>query len=127
MLFDPIKNAIEAVPGLKGHVYHAEALKNAAAPFAFWIQDEEDAEEDLNGYTELQNAAFELHLCARNLEGLEPMARAVKTAVIGLQGRTESGVLYERILIRQVSPLITEKEVGLYRKVYRIAINFQEK
>ena len=126
MLFDPIKNAVETVESLSGSVFHAEALKNATPPFAFWLQDEEDAEEDLSGYTELQNAAFELHFCARKLETLEPITRAAKKAILSLQGKTLDGVLYERILIRQSSPLITEKEVGLYRKVYRISVNYQE-
>ena len=126
MLFDPFKSAIETVPALTGQVYHAEALKNASPPFAFWLQDEEDAEEDLSGYNELQVAAFELHFCARKLETLEPIARAAKSAVLALQGSTADGILYERILVRQSSPLITEKEVGLYRKVYRISVNYQE-
>ena len=126
MLFDPIKTAVETVPGLEGKVYHAEALKNASAPFAFWLQDEEDAEEDLKGYNELQQAAFELHFCARNLETLEPMSRAAKKAILAIQCGIASDILYERILIRQASPMITEKEVGLYRKVYRISINYQE-
>lgn len=126
MIFDAIKTAIETVPELTGKVYHAEALKNASAPFAFWLQDEEDAEEDLAGYTELQRASFELHLCARKLETLGPMAHAVKSAVAALQGSVENSVLYEHILIRQISPEILEKEVGLFRKVYRISVDFQE-
>ena len=124
-VFDAVLDAIKTAPGLSGKIYHAEALKNAAPPFAFWIQDSEETEQALDGYTELESAVYSLHLCARKLESLDPMARSVRTSVIALQGTEENGYIYERIDIRQISPDINEKEVGLYRKVYQISIDYQ--
>ena len=75
-VFDPIKTAMESIQYMTGKVYHAEALKNAQPPFVFWIQNTEDAEEDLNGYTELCEAGFEIHIVTRNLETLDALAAA---------------------------------------------------
>lgn len=125
-VFDPIKTAMNSVAALSGKIYHAEALKNATPPFAFWLQDSEETEQALDGYTELDSAGFEVHLVARKLESLDPIAAGVKAAVIALQGTTAGGYRYERINIRQTSPVINEKEVGLYRKVYYIAVDYQQ-
>ena len=124
-VFDPIRAAVEATTGLTGKVYHAEALKNASAPFAFWIQIREETEQALDGYTELDTSAFELHLCSSHLDQLDTMSAAARSAVIGFQGTTSGGILYERVNIRQITPVIREREVGLFRKVYEITINHQ--
>ena len=124
-VFDPIKAALETVSGLTGKVYHAEALKNASAPFVFWLQTGESFEQALDGYTELGENLYEIHLVAKRLDTLDPAASAARAAVIALQGTTADGVLFERIDIRQISPLIHEKEVGLYRKVYQLDVNYQ--
>lgn len=124
-VFDAIKTEMNSVTAITDKIYHAEALKNASPPFAFWLQDSEETEQALDGYTELESAGFEVHLVARKLESLDPIARGVKAAVIALQGRTAAGYLFERINIRQTSPVINEKEVGLYRKVYYVAVDYQ--
>ena len=124
-VFDPVRAAVETASGLTGKIYHAEALKNAAPPFAFWLQEREETEQALDGYTELETAGFELHLCSRYLDELDTKAAAARSAVIGLQGTESGGVLYERVNIRQISPVIHEREIGLFRKVYEITINHQ--
>ena len=124
-VFDAVKAAVEAAADLSGSVFHVEALKNAAPPFAFWLQTREETEQALDGYTELDTAAFELHICSRYLDQLDAKAAAARTAVISLQGTETEDVLYERINIRQITPVIHEREVGLYRKVYEITINYQ--
>lgn len=124
-VFDPIRTAVENATGLTGKVYHAEALKNVSAPFAFWIQIREETEQALDGYTSLDTSAFELHLCSSYLDQLDTMAAAARSAVIGFQGTASGGILYERVNIRQITPVIREREVGLFRKVYEITINHQ--
>lgn len=124
-LFDPIKTALETIQYMTGKIYHAEALKNAQPPFVFWIQNAEDAQEDLNGYTELCEAGYEVHIVTRNLDTLDALAAAVRSSILALQGTTTGGFLYEHVRIRQISPVINEKEVGLYRKVYQLNINYQ--
>ena len=123
--FSPIMDALTEIQAIAGRIYHAEALKNASAPFVFWKQDSEETEQALSGYTDLETAGYEIHMVARKLEQLDPIARAVRAALIALQGTEKDGILYEQVTIRQTSPEINEKEVGLFRKVYYITVNYQ--
>lgn len=123
---DAVITALNTIQAVSGKVYHAEALKNASAPFLFWLQDGETAERDLSGYTELCEDGYELHCVAKNLASLNGISKAAKAAVLALQGTSAGGYLYESIEMSQVSPTLREVEVGLYRKVYSLTINYQE-
>ena len=65
-----IKTTLEPVTGLDGHVYPVEALKNAAPPFAFYLQTAEDEEDTLDGRTGLLEATFEVHIVAKTYANL---------------------------------------------------------
>lgn len=123
---DAVITALNTIQAVSGKVYHAEALKNASAPFLFWLQTAETAERDLSGYTELCEDGYELHCVAKNLGTLNEITKAAKAAVLGLQGFSAGGYLYESIEMSQISPTLREAEVGFYRKVYSITINYQE-
>ena len=125
-VFDAAYQAIDAIQTVSGRVFHAEALKNASAPFIFWIQTGERFEQTLEGYTELGEDRYEIHIVTKNLSDLNSISRAVWNALIDLQGEEKNGVLYENVQITQVSPVIDEREVNLYRKVYSVTINYQE-
>lgn len=125
-VFQAIQEAVNEIPAVAGRVYHAEALKGASAPFVFWIQTGERYEQTLEGRTELGEDRYEIHVVTRNLEALDSISAAVRNSVEALQGSTVNGVLYESTAIEQISPVINEHEVGLYRKVYELTINYQE-
>ena len=124
-VFQAVRSAVNSIPEVSGRVYHAEALKNAAAPFVFWLQTGEDYEEDLNGRTELGEDRYELHIVTKNLEALDSISASVREAVEGLQGTTVNGILYEIVKLSQISPVINEHEVNCYRKVYEVAVYYQ--
>lgn len=125
-VFQAVRSAINGIEAVSGKVYHAEALKNAAAPFVFWLQTGEEFEQDLNGRTELGRDQYELHIVTKNLEALDAISAELREAVEALQGSTVNGILYEIIRVRQITTVINEHEVNLYRKVYEIDIFYQE-
>ena len=125
-VFHAVRSSVNSIPDVSGRVYHAEALKNAAAPFVFWLQTGEEYEQDLNGRTELGEDRCELHIVTKNLEALDSISASVREAVEGLQGTAVNGILYEQIEVRQISPVINEHEVNLYRKVYEVTIRYQQ-
>lgn len=124
-VFQPVRNAVNGIAAVSGKVYHAEALKNASAPFVFWLQTGEQYEQTLEGRTELGEDRYELHIVTKNLEDLDSISASVRDAVEGLQGTTVNGILYEQMEVRQISPVINEHEVNLYRKVYEVTIRYQ--
>jgi len=125
-VFQAVRSAVNGIAAVSGKVYHAEALKNAAAPFVFWLQTGEEYEQSLSGRTELGEDLYELHIVTKNLETLDSISADVRAAVEGLQGSTVNGILYEQLEVRQISPVINEHEVNLYRKVYEVTIHYQQ-
>lgn len=125
-VFQAVRDAVNGIADVHNRVYHATALKNAAAPFVFWIQTGERYEQTLEGRTELGEDQYEIHIVTKNLEALDDISAEVRAKVEALQGETINSVQYERIQIMQISPVIDEREVNLYRKVYELTINYQE-
>ena len=121
-----IVTALETIAQLQGSVYPAEALKNAAAPFVFYLQHAEDEEETLDGPTGLMSAVFEIGCVAKSYASLIWLAGAVRPALQRMQGQTYEGLLIERATVRQASPDLKEKEVGLYRRALRLELHYQK-
>ena len=120
-----IKTALEPIAEISGKVYPLEGLKNAAAPFVFYLRLTDEEEETLDGPTGLQSGTFEVNCVAQNYAQLIALAGSVRTALQGLQGATHDGLLIERAAIRQTSPDLKEREVNLYRRMYVLQLNYQ--
>ncbi len=120
-----IVTVLEPIDGLRHKVYPVDALKNATAPFVFYVQREEDAAETLEGCTDLQTATFEIHCVAKSYAALVALAGAVRTALRDMQGKTYGGLLIERAKVRQASPDLNEREVKLLRRVYTLQLDYQ--
>lgn len=121
-----MKTALERIDGLSGKVYPLEALKNAAAPFVFYLQTAEDEENALDGRTGLLSASYEINCVAKTYASLAWLSGTVRPALQALQGTTHEGIAIERITIRQASPDLKEKEVNLYRRMYVLTVDYQK-
>ena len=122
----PIKAALETIDGQAGKVYPMSGLKNAAAPFIFYLQMSEDDEYTLDGSTGLQTASFEINCVAKTYASLIALAGSVRQVLQALQGTKHDDLLIERVTVRQASPDLKEMEVDLYRRMYVLTINYQE-
>lgn len=123
---EAIKSALEPVAGLANKVFPLEGLKNAAAPFVFYLQTAEDEEETLGGSTGLLSASFEVNAVARTYAELVALAGAVRANLRALQGTIYDGLLIERAIVRQTSPDLKEREVNLYRRAYVLQLHYQK-
>lgn len=121
-----IKTALEPIKDLASKVYPLEGLKNATAPFVFYLRLTGDENDALDGPTGLLTASFEINCVARTYAEQLALCGAVRQALKRLQGREFPGLLIERIRIRQQSPDLKETEVNLYRRMYVLQINYQE-
>lgn len=125
-LEEVLKTALETVDGLTGKAFPLEGLKNATAPFSFYLRQNWDEEETLDGPAGLQSATFELNFVARSYAELIALSGAARPVLQALQRTTHDGLFIERITIRQASPDLKEKEVNLYRRMYVLQMNYQE-
>lgn len=118
--------ALEPIEGFWSEPGPLESLKNARAPFVFYLQIHEDSEESLEGDTELQEAYFEVNIVARTYQELLQLAGEARRNLHAVAGRTYGGTYIERCHIVQTSPDLKERETGLYRRMYVLQIQFQE-
>lgn len=123
---EAIKTVLEAIEGLRGKVFPAEAIKDVHAPFVFYLQHSEDEEETLDGSTGLMSADFEINCVAQNYAGLTKLVGAVRPALRAMQGVTYGDLLIERARVRQASPDLKEKEVSLYRRMLSLELHYQK-
>lgn len=123
---EAILTVLEPLDGLRGKVYPAEALKNATAPFVFYLQHVEDEEETLERPTGLMSATYEINCVATSYATLIWLVGAVRPALQFMQGKTYGDLLIERASVRQASPDLKEKEVGLYRRMLSLELRYQK-
>ena len=121
-----IKTALETIDVLSGKVYPMEGLKNAAAPFVFYLQMAEDEDHSLDGLTGLLSASYEINCVAKTYASLVWLAGATRPALQALQGTTHDDLVIERVTIRQASPDLKEMEVNLYRRMYVLTVDYQK-
>lgn len=129
--------ALEGAPLLTGRVSALQPKKDIRPPFAFYISTADDEDQALDGGTGLQSYGAQLHLVGASMRELLKLSGQAKGAVRGMRGLTystpENGgdgwprgtVLIERATITQVSPDLYESEVGYYRRVYSVRLDYQ--
>lgn len=120
------KSTLESIPGLSGRIFPVEALKNAKAPFVFYISEAETEEDALDGPTGLFTAEIEVHCVAASYGALMGLCRSVRNKLRSLTGTTHGGTLIERAVVRVASPDLKEKEVNLFRRAYALQLDYQE-
>lgn len=123
---DAIVGALSPLPGLAGKVFPLEGLKNASAPFVFYLQAESGETAALDGLTGLLSASFEVNCVSRSYAELKALADKVRPALQALQGTELEGLSIQRAKVRQASPDIKEQEVQLFRRMYILELDYQE-
>lgn len=111
--------------------------KDWKAPYLFYIPEVDDEEEALDGSTGLQRFAATLHCVAGTHRGLQLLCQRCKRALKVMRGTVystpehdqEAGlkgtVLIEDVTLVQSSPDLREMEVGLYRRMYTVRLDYQ--
>ena len=131
-------SALESVSMLSGKVAALQPKKDWKAPFAFYQPTTDDEERALDGDTGLQSWTATVHLVHPTFRGLQVLCAYAKTAIRALRGTEKSTPEYDpaseglrgTILIEdaeatQTSPDLFESEVGVYRRMYTVRIDFQ--
>lgn len=129
--------ALETVPVLKGSVNAFQPPKQKRTPFAFYIPTADDEKQDLDGVTGLQSWSGTVHLVSNGERALQLLCAKAKKALHDMRGTVfatpeedqdegpKGRVLIEYVEIEQSSPDLFEAEVGLYRRVYTVRLDYQ--
>ena len=116
---------LEGLPGFHAKLFPMEALKNARPPFFFYAQTREEEDGALDGLTGLRHNSYNLHAVGRTFDELQRLCRAARSALLALTGTETGGLLIESLVVRQVSPDLEEREVGYYRRMYELQVDWQ--
>lgn len=129
--------ALETIPLLQGRINALQPKKGVRPPFAFYVSDADDEDQALDGGTGLKRYTATLHLVGETYLGLHLLCARAKMAILEMRGRAYStpenepdDVLRGRILVEdtgmtQSSPDLYETEVGYYRRMYSIRLDYQ--
>lgn len=129
--------ALEAVPALKDRVSALQPMKGLRPPFAFYISSMDDEEQALDGRTGLQQYTGTVNLVAGTFRGLQLLSARTRLAVQEMQGQVYSTpeddtedvprgrILVEDAVMTQSSPDLYEAEVGYYRRMYTVRLDYQ--
>lgn len=122
-----VKDTLLTVDGLgTGHVAAVEEMRGISTPFVVFTRQEWDEERDLLDWTGLCDASYDVDIVAPSIQAVAALERKVITAFRALEQTTTDGFLIEAVAIRQASPDLREKEIGQFRRVYDLQINYQE-
>ena len=128
--------ALETVPVLVNKVAALQPKKDWLPPFAFYISDTDNEDQTLDGWSGLQAYSGTLHLVSTSYRGLQALCLRTRQAIRDMRGgvySTPEGdltepcgkILIEAVDMTQSSPDLFEKEVGYYRRMYTIRLNYQ--
>jgi len=129
-------SALESISVLTGRVNALQPKKDVRPPFAFYISNTDDEEDALDGRTGLQRYTGTVHVVAGSFRGLQLLSARVRLAVQELSGQTcetpetetedpRGSILIESAKMTQSSPDLYETEVGYYRRMYTVQIDYQ--
>lgn len=129
--------ALETVPGLQDKTNALQPKKGVKPPFAYYVSSTDDEEQALDGGTGLMRYTATVHLVSGSFRGLQLLCAWARSAVLAMRGTAYStpenepaDVLRGRILVedtgmQQSSPDLYEAEVGYYRRMYTVRIDYQ--
>ena len=129
--------ALETVSALKARVSALQPKKGVRPPFAFYVSDTDDEEQALDGGTGLKRYTATLHLVGETYVGLQLLCARTKVAIRAMRGVTyitpeddrddalSGQILVEDANMTQRSPDLYEAEVGYYRRMYNVRIDYQ--
>ena len=132
-----LKEILESVPVLNDKVSAIQPKKDFRPPFAFYVSDTDDEEESLDGWTGLQRYTGSVHLVNASYRGLQLLCARVRKAFQEARGALyetpenepdtvmRGRILVENAVITQSSPDLYESEVGYYRRVLNIRLDYQ--
>ena len=129
--------ALEAISELQDKVSVLQPKKGVRPPFAFYVSDTDEEEQALDGGTGLMRYTATLHLVSETYLGLQLLCARAKAAILGMRKSTYSAptvdgvdaldgrIFVEDAHMTQSSPDLYETEVGYYRRMCSVRIDFQ--
>lgn len=119
--------ALEAVDGLAGRVCPIQDIQKSTGPLAVFEQQGEAEDNAIDGLTGLCSAEYKIHAMHGTYEKMRLLAEQIKKAIQALRQCFRDSLYIEEITVALASPDIYEDRVQLFRRTYKVTIQYQIK
>lgn len=119
--------ALEAVDGLSGRVCPIQDIQKSTGPLAVFEQQGEAEDNAIDGLTGLCSAEYKIHAMHGTYEKMRLLAEQIKKAIQALRQCFRDSLYIEEVTVALASPDIYEDRVQLFRRTYKVTIQYQIK
>lgn len=127
LLEETLVAALQAIDGLSGRVCPIQDIQKSSGPLAVFDQQDESQENAIDGPTGMSTAVYKIHALHGTYEKMRLLAEQIKTTIQALRQYAEGSLYIEEVTITLASPDIYEDRVQLFRRTYKVTIQYQIK
>lgn len=127
LLEETLVAVLQAVDGLSGRVCPVQDIQKSSGPLAVFEQQDEAEENAVDGLTGLCSAVYTIHALHGTYEKMRLLAEQIKKAVQTLRQSVKDSLYIEEVTVKLGSPDIYEDRVQLFRRTYKVTIQYQIK
>ena len=119
--------ALETVDSLSGRVCPIQDIQKSTGPLAVFEQQGEAEDNAIDGLTGLCSAEYKIHAMHGTYEKMRLLAEQIKKAIQALRQCFRDSLYIEEVTVALASPDIYEDRVQLFRRTYKVTIQYQIK
>ncbi|MBE6959962.1 MAG: hypothetical protein E7448_04480 [Ruminococcaceae bacterium] len=127
LLENTLVAALRAVDGLFDRVCPIQDIHKSDGPLAVFEQQEESEESAMDGLTGLETAVYIVHAMHNTYEKMRLLAEQIKNTMKALRQHAEGSLFIEDVAVALASKDIYEGRVQLFRRAYKVTIQYQIK
>ena len=127
LLEETLVAKLEALNGLSGRVCPIQDIHKSTGPLAVFAQRDESEESAIDGLTGMSTAVYEIHALHGTYEKMRLLAEQIKKTIQALRQHAEGPLYIEEVTVTLASPDIYEDRVQLFRRTYKVTIQYQIK
>ncbi|MBP3478091.1 MAG: hypothetical protein J6K03_01240 [Oscillospiraceae bacterium] len=119
--------ALQTVDGLSGRVCPIQDIQKSSGPLAVFGQQDESEENAIDGLTGMSTAVYEIHALHGTYQKMRLLAEQIKRTIQALRQYAEGALYIEEVTVALASRDIYEDRVQLFRRTYKVTIQYQIK
>ena len=127
LLEETLVASLQAIDGLSGRVCPIQDIQKSSGPLAVFDQQDETEDTAIDGLTGMNTAVYEIHAMHGTYEKMRLLAEQIKNTIQALRQYAEGSLYIEEVSVKLASRDIYEDRVQLFRRTYKVTIQYQIK
>ena len=127
LLENTLVAALRAVEGLFDSVCPIQDIHKSIGPLVVFDQQEESGESTMDGLTDMSTAVYVIYALHNTYEKMRLLAEQIKSTIQALRQYAEGSLFIEDVTVTLAARDIYEDRVQLFRRTYKVTIQYQIK